>query len=1166
MSKNSRTVTSDRSAYSNVAGAAAKVLRSLAVAAGEAARRGLFGPEFATHGEQCDSRDFMCQMLQEIIASERRLLGRGEGGVARTPFEKFVVGAVVRQRTRCVRCAAAADNINLDAVFCVYPREILGPQRVSASLEEVMHAQARCCSRRDTCPRFSALSDEQRASIPDLCLGPSEMIVVRERENSLLLVIINRSVYNECGNWQQPIKDTTRMRFTKDLKWGRAGQRYTLCGIVVHEGLHSRQGHYVAYCVDSAGRWHLYNDSTVSDCAWSDIAESESIQGDVYMLAFVCVSRGGEALADARGITADRGVVPLSFSHRGVASGKGPDAASSASPPAQGHDRYCRGNLLGGPNDGGDSGQDTVAATDLLPHPVPCPCATPPKRRKVLRGQKCASHHDCHATCGAEDHGATGVRAQAAAHAQASDGKTQPQESYPKCTMHERTRKREPQEGTATARSRRWARGALTLKLCAAYQSKPTPGCGAVKCQDQEECASDGGPDYRQKIVGVTPVNATPPANAATPDRPLSSKKCRRLRQKTPIGCVEECLVASVKSETATCDAASPGKENASASYYQVRVNPASADPRAQREKLVALVANRLRSSPTLPPNATNPCETTAGAYDLDRAMQLPKVHCAFSGCCWTGGTAAALHAHLRSQHAADLEPIANMYGPHTARRDALQTAYSEIIAHRVRRGAPLACPSIQRRCVEEYMAAVQEEDVCSPMCFMCACSFPWLRSRSVNDIAWEKPFGHLVCEKDPLAIIGFGEWTTEEVESFLSVRAYVAAYGHDDTNPHLKLTVADKEFDDWQVKAVMKGKSGKSREVKLLCCPEDVSCNAIPAHDDGHVCRECEVPLCTDCRRDILRPYRGEALIPNIPARSLCNDLMAFYPPKSIYDEGMTLMEMICCTPCITSMLCFSLEVKYSSLFDARVGFQKTRVAARGNVTSFALPWHDIMAELGRLERFEKQTECPDLPHTGEKLSSMVQVLLKVSDATTKDNLPKFIHQARVRRRVVLHQLRKMKDRGHRAYVKLDLARAEAKASVFDASDDGSVPPEIVKILPYDTDLDKMMPQKNATPADGQASSVAAAGACMDLRAPNCVTMERSSHNDVDANQIAAEAVASLSGGKVARPSPLRKTARQNSCPGSVDATIPEAAPEVYWSKLLGLLLVEGYLETGNY
>ncbi len=42
----------------------------------------------------------------------------------------------------------------------------------------------------------------------------------------------------------------------------------------------------------------------------------------------------------------------------------------------------------------------------------------------------------------------------------------------------------------------------------------------------------------------------------------------------------------------------------------------------------------------------------------------------------------------------------------------------------------------------------------------------------------------------------------------FLSLRAYVAAYGHDDTNVDFRLMTADKEFDDWQVKATMKGQN----------------------------------------------------------------------------------------------------------------------------------------------------------------------------------------------------------------------------------------------------------------------------------------------------------------------------------------------------------------------
>ncbi len=198
-------------------------------------------------------------------------------------------------------------------------------------------------------------------------------------------------------------------------------------------------------------------------------------------------------------------------------------------------------------------------------------------------------------------------------------------------------------------------------------------------------------------------------------------------------------------------------EDNTRGDFFEVRVNPASQDPRAKREKLVAVVAGSLRASPTLPASATDPTANAEGAIDANRAIRLPKVHCAFSGCCWTGDTDESLYVHVAGEHAADLDDIACLYAPHASRRDALRTAYNDVIAHRIRQGAPLACPSLQRRCVEEYMEATQEDDVCSPICFMCARSFPWIRSRSGNEIGWEKPFGHLMSEKDSSAIVGFG-------------------------------------------------------------------------------------------------------------------------------------------------------------------------------------------------------------------------------------------------------------------------------------------------------------------------------------------------------------------------------------------------------------------------
>ena len=88
----------------------------------------------------------------------------------------------------------------------------------------------------------------------------------------------------------------------------------------------------------------------------------------------------------------------------------------------------------------------------------------------------------------------------------------------------------------------------------------------------------------------------------------------------------------------------------------------------------------------------------------------------------------------------------------------------------------------------------------------------------------------------------------------------------------------------------------------------------------------------------------------------------MAFYAPDRMCTEGMTVIEMICCSPCITSMICFSLEVKFQSdaegkpskdkVFDSVAGLRDGRLAARGNATSFVLSWQGILQELRQLEK----------------------------------------------------------------------------------------------------------------------------------------------------------------------------------------------------------------------
>ena len=80
-------------------------------------------------------------------------------------------------------------------------------------------------------------------------------------------------------------------------------------------------------------------------------------------------------------------------------------------------------------------------------------------------------------------------------------------------------------------------------------------------------------------------------------------------------------------------------------------------------------------------------------------------------------------------------------------------------------------------------------------------------------------------------------------------------------------------------------------------------------------------------------------------------------------------------------------------------------------------------------------------------------------------------------------------------------------------------MPPELVRFLPHDNHLDKIMVQKNATPSDGAQTTVEEACEDMGCRIPNMVVMERSSLNEVDVNAMTESALAHMAAGRGDEP-----------------------------------------------
>ena len=153
----------------------------------------------------------------------------------------------------------------------------------------------------------------------------------------------------------------------------------------------------------------------------------------------------------------------------------------------------------------------------------------------------------------------------------------------------------------------------------------------------------------------------------------------------------------------------------------------------------------------------------------------------------------------------------------------------------------------------------------------------------------------------------------------------------------------------------------------------------------------------------------------PEMPEAALTNDMMIFYAPRELYTNNVTVVEMICASVCITSMICCTLELKHrnENPLDSELHMSRHRMGARGNATSFPLPWSSLLEELVDLDAREQSQVSPDLPWTGSELAEKVAILLKTYDDENAEQMAKVIHQALVRRHVVLQLIRGAKTEG---------------------------------------------------------------------------------------------------------------------------------------------------------
>jgi len=222
---------------------------------------------------------------------------------------------------------------------------------------------------------------------------------------------------------------------------------------------------------------------------------------------------------------------------------------------------------------------------------------------------------------------------------------------------------------------------------------------------------------------------------------------------------------------------------------------------------------------------------------------------------------------------------------------------------------------------------------------------------------------------------------------------------------------------------------------------------------------------------------------------------------PEIIYTERVTVLELICASPCLTSMICFSLDMRTGAagrskdeadpgqrVFDLPVHMHRHRIGARGNVTCFPMPWELLLQSL---RDAEEKDECkPKLPRTGCELVSIIKILLKIGKTGNALKAKDLVHVGRVRRAIVLQLILGAKARGHRGYVHLDEADVRMRAEKLPEDD---VLPELIVNLDPDEDHEKLQPQKAATPRPGFSSEAdALKGAAFKDARPHAVVLER--------------------------------------------------------------------------
>ena len=507
------------------------------------------------------------------------------------------------------------------------------------------------------------------------------------------------------------------------------------------------------------------------------------------------------------------------------------------------------------------------------------------------------------------------------------------------------------------------------------------------------------------------------------------------------------------------------------------RPSQGNQDPRAAFDRARQDAAALLSDKPTLP-------ERFWGADDLLKAYDPPDFHCAFRACRYECATQQELAEHIANQHADALHSLSAHWSLQVPEPKATLQAYHEVLTWHSQQLAPIANCSVDRRCLRRLRLNLRGKQVGAAICFICARRYPFVHDFPNQEIRWQRAFDQITGQF-------FGQ-SAEDLEKMLGFHTYHARYVA--TLPADTQMSLQPELGQWTCNM-----SCPSYTIRVVACPEDKTCYRRCSMES--VCTHCEVPICSSCWNYVSR-QRSK------PPAALSNDMILGHPPREIYTQECTVLELLCASPCMTALTCFSIEWRYlqdrSLAQDAFMN--RHRLCAKGNATTFPLPWEDLLSEFQRLdEKLASNHAAACLPHVGKALSDKIAVIIKIGDKKDKAAMRQhIIHQAVVRRQVVVKLIAAMVARSHPAYKGIDMALVEARAEMLPEND---VPAEIIALLDNDGSLNHVLRQKAATPFNDQMSEAEVSCEFGRLLKPNAVVLEKTTAgcHDLNAQHVSA-------------------------------------------------------------